>query len=214
MLNEIRKYQIQISVALLIIFNGVGLFGVLLSEDPKQFLLLTPLNLIISAVILFANHSKWTVKQIIMLIAVALAGFFMEVLGVKTGVVFGEYFYEDTLGWKLLDVSLVIGLNWALLCYFAVYTFDKFIENKILLSLVSSFVLVVLDLLIEPIAIQYDFWEWESESIPVQNFIAWWLLAFVFSMGITFVKNKSENKVAEALLVIQVLFFGILNLVK
>jgi len=214
MLGESKKYRIRMSGALLVLSNGIGLFGVLLSEDPKGFLLLTPLNLLISAIILFANHSKWTNKQIYMLIAVAIVGFFMEVIGVKTGVVFGEYFYEDTLGWKLMDVSVIIGLNWALLCYFAIYTFDKFIDNKLLLALISSLFLVFLDLLIEPIAIQYDFWEWKSEEIPVQNFIAWWLLAFIFSWGITFVKDKSQNKVAIYLLVIQVLFFGILNLVK
>jgi hypothetical protein len=49
MLNEFKKYQLQISVTLLLIFNGVGLFGVMLSDDPLGFLSLTPLNLIISA---------------------------------------------------------------------------------------------------------------------------------------------------------------------
>ena len=71
-----------------------------------------------------------------------------------------------------------------------------------------------LDLLIEPIAIQYDFWEWKSEDIPLQNFITWWLLAFVFSWGIALVKDKCQNGVAVYLLILQVLFFGILNLVK
>lgn len=214
MLNELKKYQLQISVALLFIFNGVGLFGVILSDDPKSFLSLTPLNLLISAAILFANHSKWSTKQMIVLFLVAVSGFLMEVLGVKTGVVFGEYFYEDTLGWKLLDVSIIIGLNWALLCYFAVYTFDKLFENRFLLAFVSSVFLVALDLLIEPIAIKYDFWEWKSENIPLQNFIAWWALAFIFSLGITYVKKNSKNKVAIYLLFTQVVFFGILNLMK
>ncbi len=214
MLSEIKKYQWQISVVLLIIFNGVGLFGVLLSDDPKEFLLLTPFNLIMSSIILFSNHAKWTFQQIAVLVGVALAGFFMEVVGVKTGVVFGEYFYEDTLGWKLFDVSLIIGLNWALLCYFAVYTFEKYFSNKFLLALVASLVLVFLDVLIEPIAVLYDFWEWKSEEIPLQNFIAWWVLAFVFCLSIVWVKQASKNKVAVYLLIIQILFFGILNLMK
>jgi putative membrane protein len=171
-------------------------------------------NLIISAAILFANHSKWSLSQALMLIVVAVFGFFIEVIGVKTGVVFGEYFYEDTLGWKLFDVSVIIGLNWALLSYFAVYTFDKFFENKVVLAIVSSIFLVLLDWLIEPIAIRYDFWEWKSENIPLQNFVAWWALAFIFSLGITYVKKNSKNKVAMYLLLTQVVFFGILNLVK
>jgi putative membrane protein len=187
---------------------------VLLSDDPKGFLLLTPLNLIISAAILFFNHSKWNSKQITVLIGVALIGFFMEVVGVKTGVIFGEYFYEDTLGWKLFDVSVIIGLNWALLCYFSVYSLEKFIKSKFLLALVASLLLVGLDLLIEPIAILYDFWEWKSEEIPLQNFLAWWVLAFLFCAGITAVKGRSENKIAIYLFIIQVLFFGILNLMK
>jgi putative membrane protein len=214
MLANLKKYQWQLSVALLLIFNGVGLFGVLLSDEPKEFLLLTPINLMISAVILFANHCKWSKNQVYVLIAVGIGGFLMEVIGVKTGVVFGEYFYEETLGPKLFDVPIIIGLNWALLSYFAVYTFDKFIDHKLLLTFISSLFLVILDVIIEPIAIKYDFWQWKSEEIPLQNFIAWWLLAFIFCLSIAYVKKGSQNKLAVYLLLIQVMFFGILNLVK
>jgi putative membrane protein len=214
MLNEIAKYKWQISIALLLIFNGVGLFGILLSEDPLSFLSLTPLNLLISATILLVNHEKWTRQQITIFVLIAALGFGVEVLGVKTEVIFGSYFYEDTLGWKLFDTSLIIGLNWLMLSYYAVYSFASRISNIFLLSLISSFVLVGLDVLIEPIAIKYDFWEWRTSEIPLQNFIAWWLLAFVFCWMIAKVKKDSVNKVAPYLLIIQILFFGILNIVK
>ncbi len=211
MWSKIKTYQWHISVLLLLIFNGAGIFGVLLSEDPISFLELTPLNLIISAVILYYNHTQWSKSQILVLISVAILGFLVEVLGVQTGKVFGAYFYEETLGWKLWDVSLIIGLNWALLTYFAVYTLSFKIQSVFLKAFLASILLVGLDILIEPIAIQYDFWEWESETIPIQNFIAWWFIALVFSLGIAYTQKESTNKIAPVLFLIQVLFFGILN---
>jgi putative membrane protein len=36
----------------------------------------------------------------------------LEVVGVKTGLIFGEYKYGSTLGIKLFEVPLIIGFNW------------------------------------------------------------------------------------------------------
>src|SRR5689334_23098853 len=35
-----------------------------------------------------------------------------EVIGVATGAIFGAYSYGEVLGFKLLEVPLIIGLNW------------------------------------------------------------------------------------------------------
>jgi putative membrane protein len=58
---------------------------------------------------------------------IAVAGFFIEAIGVNTGLIFGNYVYKTTLGWKFLETPLIIGVNWILLTCSVVYS----IENKI-----------------------------------------------------------------------------------
>jgi putative membrane protein len=42
---------------------------------------------------------------------IAVAGFFIEAIGVNTGLIFGNYVYKTTLGWKFLETPLIIGVN-------------------------------------------------------------------------------------------------------
>ena len=38
-----------------------------------------------------------------------------EILGVKFGIIFGDYEYGNALGYKIFEVPLLIGANWAIL---------------------------------------------------------------------------------------------------
>ena len=68
--------------------------------------------------------------------------------------------------------------------------------------------LVLLDWLIEPVAVKYDFWQWTNTVVPMQNYIAW----FIISALLLFIFNKFEfqknNKLAQALYIIQLVFFA------
>jgi len=66
--------------------------------------------------------------------------------------------------------------------------------------------------LIEPVAMAYDFWDWTNDIVPLQNYIAWYMIAFVLLVCFYKLEIAIKNKVAVALLVLQFLFFGILNL--
>ena len=39
-------------------------------------------------------------------------GFLVEVIGVNYGIIFGNYTYGKVLGFKVLNVPLMIGVNW------------------------------------------------------------------------------------------------------
>lgn len=208
MLNDLKKYQLQISVLLLLVFYGIGLGGMLLSDDAKLFASLSWLNLLVSGLVLFFNHKKWTVNLVFSLLIIAIAGFFVEVAGVKTGVIFGRYFYGDSLGWKWMDVPLIIGLNWVMLCYFSVYTWSKWFKSVGMVVLLASVTMVGLDMLIEPLAEKLGFWSWYGHQIPVRNYLAWWVLSVLFCGLLVMVKKSSENKIAPYLLVVQMAFFA------
>ncbi|CAG5086522.1 carotenoid biosynthesis protein [Parvicella tangerina] len=212
MLQQLVKYKFEISLLLLVIFYGVGLTGMLVSDNPQQFAQLSWLNLIISAVVLFANHENWKTITVLGIAAVAILGFFIEVLGVKTGEIFGVYSYGNSLGVKVLDVPLVIGLNWAMLCYFSVYTFSRWFKKWYVVPFFAAVSLVLLDFIIEPVAVKLDFWSWSNPEIPIQNYVAWFVLAAVFNKVIMLTKAEGDNKVAIYLFIIQMIFFTTLRI--
>ena len=154
MSNNNTKLKLKISIIILIAFYISGIVGILTKNQTIDFLSLTPLNLLVNATLLLLNHQKGTNKQWLVFLIIAVIGYFIEVIGVTTGVIFGDYFYKTTLGWKLFETPLIIGVNWMLLTCAVVYTIGIKIKNTIGIAFVSAFVLVALDILIEPVAIK------------------------------------------------------------
>lgn len=200
----------HLPITIIAIFHLVGFIGFLIS--PAYFRSLTPVNLLLSAalVIVMSNQSKGLFYLTLLL--TALAGYFIEVAGVKTGWIFGHYHYGSALGYKLLSTPLLIGVNWALLIY-ATNQWVRF-ENKYVTIIVAALLMVGLDFFIEQSAARFDFWYWRGARIPLQNYIAW----FLISIGINWFTNKElskkPNPTAKAFYIIQVLFFVALYLVR
>jgi len=211
MLNKNSKLKLKISIIILIAFYISGIVGILTKNQTIDFLSLTPLNLLVNATLLLLNHQKGTNKQWLVFLIIAVIGYFIEVVGVTTGVIFGDYFYKTTLGWKLFETPLIIGVNWMLLTYGVVYTIGIKIKNTIGIALASAFVLVALDILIEPVAIKYDFWTWKQAIVPFKNYIAWFFISFILCYIVAHYKSVSKNNFAPYLLVMQFIFFGIFN---
>lgn len=211
MSNNNTKLKLKVSIIILIAFYISGIVGILTKNQTIDFLSLTPLNLLVNATLLLLNHQKGTNKQWLVFLIIAVIGYFIEVIGVTTGVIFGDYFYKTTLGWKLFETPLIIGVNWMLLTYGVVYTIGIKIKNTIGIALASAFVLVALDILIEPVAIKYDFWIWKQAIVPFKNYIAWFFISFILCYIVAHYKSVSKNNFAPYLLVMQFIFFGIFN---
>jgi putative membrane protein len=125
-----------------------------------------------------------------------------------TGTIFGSYHYGETLGFSVADVPLVMGLNWLILIYCTGSMLNHFKLNTILKSISGATILVLLDLLIEQVAIRNDFWHWKNSEIPLQNFIAWWIISFVFLYGFFLVLKNNTNRLSLLYLIVQFGFFG------
>ena len=63
--------------------------------DSQEFLSLTPLNLLLTLLIILINHNDWKNWWIFLLSY--LAGLGIEIIGVNTGWPFGEYVYGPVL---------------------------------------------------------------------------------------------------------------------
>jgi uncharacterized membrane protein len=189
----------------------VGVLGHLVAELRPFFFLLTPYNLVLTTMVLLLMNSIKT-RDLLVLSIVFLIGFSVEVIGVKTGVLFGSYQYGETLGLKWLNVPLVIGLNWVLLNLAGHGLVNKFIKNIILKAVLAAILIVLLDILIEPVAIQIDYWSWENNIIPLQNYLMWFGVSFVIQLIITKSKINIDFKSSLLMILLQLLFFIILNL--
>ncbi|RFZ93009.1 carotenoid biosynthesis protein [Mucilaginibacter conchicola] len=163
-------------------------------------------------VIIFSH--KWVdAKFFIFIILIAVLGFTAEWLGVHKYWIFGDYSYGPTLGYKLLDIPLLIGVNWFLLIYsVGVLIQYSRLRNALIRILLGAAILVLLDVLIEPVAIRFDYWNWESAGIPLKNYGCWFGLSILLLSLFELFRFKKQNMAALVLLITQFVFFGVLNL--
>ena len=199
--------KVNFVIILLFILHFVG--GVALSMDSvkSMFLMLTPFNLILTFGLLIWGNKDFSFNFFKVISILFLIGFFVEVIGVYSGLLFGEYHYGKTLGFQFLSVPLIIGVNWVLLVISSFAVSSYFVSNSIFKVVLSSIIMVLLDLMIEPVAIRLDFWHWQAEVIPLQNYLMWFLVAFLMNWILTFNRFKFNVKLGFGLLISQVLFF-------
>lgn len=203
--------KVNSSIVILFIFHVVGVIG-LSSDYQDLFLRLTPLNLLLSlGLFIWANNDFSIQFYKVMAILFAL-GFLVEVIGVSTGVLFGEYTYGATLGFKLFETPLMIGVNWILLSLASFGVSSFFLKKQLPIILLSSLLMVLMDVLIEPIAISLDFWTWALGDIPLQNYVMWFFVSLIMNALISFNRLKIDYRISFGLLLSQILFFTLLSL--
>ena len=172
---------------------------------------LSYLNILLCAVLVFVNESDYK-KGTISLLIIFVGGFIIEYIGIRTSLLFGEYRYGDALGLKIYGVPIIIGLNWFVIVTLSVNIVRWINWPKYVLAFVAGAVATLMDALIEPVAMKYDFWDWERHEVPMFNYLCWFVFASAFSL--VYLKfSKLKNQVALYLFCIWLVFFGVLNFV-
>ena len=203
--------RLRVAQGLVLLFHLTGFVGLAFSDDPGFFQSFTPLTLVLTAVMLLAfqpgrNTGFWQ-----FCITVGLMGFMAEVIGVFTGKFFGHYSYGATLGPKVLEVPVLIGLNWLVLTYVC-GTLARYLPLAELPRILLGAVLMVgFDACVEPVASQYDFWHWSANVIPLQNFRDWFILSCIMQAIFVRASFKKHNKLAPFVYLVQLLFFFFLG---
>lgn len=197
-------------VVFFIVFYTVGIVGLTIPASFQLFVQLTPLALLLSVAGLAVYHKQYSEKAIVTFAVIYLIGFGIEVIGVNTGLLFGHYTYGNGLGLKLLETPLIIGVNWLLLVYAVNSITERFISKRWIAIVVAGLVLVGYDLILEQVAPKIDMWSWNDKQIPVQNYIAWFVLAVILSAVLRFANIPLKNRLAPVILICQTAFFVIL----
>ncbi len=207
-----QKYKLHIFLLLAFIYL-VGIVGISFPESRNLFLSMTPLSLLLSFGVILLYHRDWSARFVLFMSMIFLLSLFLEMIGVATGAIFGEYRYGKSLGPLILGTPLLIGINWAMLVYasLALFTFIR-VPAWAMVGL-SALILVFFDRTMEPVAHHLHMWYWPDNAIPTQNYIAWFVAAALFAwLGIA-LKINFKNTAARFVIGLQFCFFLLLNII-
>ncbi len=223
-----RFTKIEIATAIAVLFHIIGLVG-LLFFDKTFFLQSTSINLLLMfALLLWTQHEK-NIYFFLFLIVCFCVGIAVEIIGINTKILFGDYTYGNVLGYKVQHVPLLIGVNWFIIIYccgISIHTLlmkainsisadtgKKPMVLKALSVIIDGATLAVLfDWMMEPVAVKLGYWTWNGDgSIPFYNYICWFLVSILLLVAFHFAKFNKQNKFAVNLLLIQLMFFLLLR---
>ena len=198
----------NISIALIWLFHVSGILGIIYGNS-NWFISFTPLNLTLNFILLLIN-CKGNKRVLTIIILGFLIGMITEILGVQFGWIFGDYQYGNQLGIKFVGVPLLIGVNWALLTVITGAIAQQFYFNKFMRVFIGLGLMLFLDLLMEPLAPVLDFWVFDGEEAPLQNYLGWAAVAIFLQFGYYFLKVKINGSFPYHLYLLQIIFFSVL----
>ncbi|MGY8922351.1 MAG: carotenoid biosynthesis protein [Flavobacteriales bacterium] len=200
----------NISIGLIWLFHVSGIMGIIYS-DSIWFLKATPINLILSFVLLLTN-THLNSKAILMLLFCFTTGMAAEIIGVEFGFLFGNYSYGDALGYKVMGVPLTIGINWCILIFITGFIAQFFSKLLLVKVFIGVGLMLFLDLVMEPVAPKLDFWTFEGGLASFQNYFGWTIVALPLQWVFHKTSIKIEGPFPFHLYLLQFMFFLILLL--
>ncbi len=212
MIQFFNQHKLLIAKLIILIGYGISIPGLwMMRENPAVFQLswvFTTLTLIL--LLLFHRPFSWGFAMAIL--TVGILGWTVEAIGTNTGVIFGGYTYGPSLGPKVFATPFAMVINWMISVYLITMVLRPQIINIWRLGFAGALLMVIYDILLEPVAIRLDMWSWETGTPPLQNYIAWFVVSFPLVMLLGKYVKKAENPLAVLVLICQFLFFGVLNL--
>ena len=202
--------KLTIAKIIIVALHLVGIIGLSLPQFQELFLMLTPAQLLSSLILILIFHKGWSDAFPIFAAGAFWIGFGSEIIGIHTGYLYGDYVYGSTLGPKLWEVPIIIGINWFILSYLTGTLFLK-VTNDYYAALLGAIAMTSLDYIIEPVAVALDFWAWKFDIIPMENYAGWIGISFLIQLIYRKANFEKSNPIASFLLMALILFFAALN---
>jgi bisanhydrobacterioruberin hydratase len=214
-----RKERIQsFSVFIAVLFHVSGVIG-MHTNAKTWFIQMTPFTLILMGLLLTLNDRSEPQKFIKIFLLAFTTGYIAEFIGVNSGYLFGNYAYGQALGIKSGGVPLMIGFLW-FMTIFGIGNLVLFIRNwysffvppssgsTFILANFAALLTTLFDIVLEPAAISLGYWTWDNGTIPLYNYISWYLVsAFIYLFYFKWYANCDPHKFAIILILVQLFFF-------
>ena len=215
MSTYLRQQKLK-TILLFIVFYSVGVAGVWIPATQGVFIAMIPVVLLMSFIAILLFHRSLNSRNTrLVFFTIILVSYLVEVAGVNSQMIFGNYIYGNGLGLKILGTPLVIGINWAMLVYCSASIMERLKLHVIVQIFFASVIMILYDVVLESVAPFLDMWYWNGNIVPLQHYFAWFFLALVFHGMVKWKKVKTENPLAPAIFICQFLFFvAILLFVK
>jgi putative membrane protein len=176
-----------------------------------------PLTPIFIAVLCGVSLLVWDAKprnKAYIALGVVVAGYAVELIGVHTHLLFGNYAYGTVMGYRVLGVPITIGLTWFLVTLSAWHIMAFGRLATIYKFLLGGALVVMFDLILEQFASAYGLWVWRFGSIPLFNYISWFIVSqLFFFVYFKFTKNTEPSIFIASQLPLMALFFWLMLLV-
>jgi len=126
------------------------------------------------------RQASGNARALMTLVALSVFAFSIESLAVLSGIPYGRFSYGPNLGQKLFGlVPLTLPVSWIPIVLgsrvWAVAVCGR--ERVFVVFLLSVFLMVAFDLIIDPGAVSLKYWTWEEAGdyygIPETNFVGW-----------------------------------------
>ena len=179
--------------------------GVVLQMLKVSWVLsMTPFYILLSLLVIFDKKHIGSVRNIISIFVVGLIGFASEIIGVQTGLLYGNYEYGNVLGLKVFDVALLLLIMWV---FIPVITLTLASYSKKNVPLIAALLAVLYDLFLEQFAVEVGLWTWNG-PVPHKNYVTWFIITFITVYVLRVRKLPLVNKkVAFVVFWTHILFF-------
>ena len=206
MIKSTVQFKLGLSIFLIWLFNISGIFGIL-SDRSDWFLSMTPLNLLLYLAFILWNTEKINYKFLYAFLIPFFIGFITEYLGVNHGLIFGEYSYGENLGYKIGGVPIMICVNWAVLTFVTADISRYVHKNLWVRAFIGGLLMMLLDMVIEVSAPRFDFWEFQNNDVPIQNYIGWLVISFMAHLFFQQFQIRTNKKISIHIFTAICIFF-------
>lgn len=207
-----EEYRQQTIIAIVTFFLLAGVVQYALGLT--YVLNLTPVVIGILAALTVWFWDASAKNRVYLAVTAIIIGMIVEIIGVNSGLIFGNYSYGPLLGLKIFGVPLLIGITWLLVTVSAWQIVSYSNLGKFAKIIVASGLVVMFDLVLEQFATAYGLWAWQDAVIPLKNYITWFVVGGVIvTFYAFFAEQKAPSIFGAAMLPLMALFFWLMLLV-
>lgn len=169
------------------------------------------ISLVILSFIIRTNKKKLT-AFFLWTITAFFGIYLLQVFSINNNIIFGSCWFGGTFSHQIAGVPYIISIFWIVILFSAIALASKITSINFLRILFSSIFVVILDLFLEPVAMKLDYWQWENKSVPLQNYVIWFIISIIFSTFLIIFKLEPRSFVGRSFFLIQLAILVLINI--